>query len=81
MHAILCAWLFVASVWTMFCIVDKFRTWMRFQRWKSTVYRCEMESVVLLTLLVREIDQTRERMRDGSSPGDVRPDFPERDPE
>jgi hypothetical protein len=77
MQAALITWVFASSVWTLFCIFDKFRTWIRFRRWKNTVYQCERESVQLLLLVVREISHANERMRRNSSPSDITPNVQE----
>lgn len=77
MWAFLSAWVLVSSIWTVFCMVDGFRSWIRFRRWKTTIFDCERESVVLLSLLLREIREARERMRRDSAPCDVVPDVDE----
>jgi hypothetical protein len=79
MWAFLAAWCFASSVWTLFCIFDKFRTWIYFRRWKATVFQCHRESVVLLSFLVREIRDANERMRGGSCPCNVGPKLDESD--
>jgi hypothetical protein len=77
MQAALITWVFASSVWSLFCLFDLFRTWVRFRRWKSTVYQYEREIVRLLLLVVREIGQANERMRRNSSPSDITPNVQE----
>lgn len=77
MQALLCAWIVVSSVWTSFCLLDGFRTWNAFRRWKTVVVQCEQNSLILLGLLVDEIRKARERMGRDSRPRDVIPNVDE----
>lgn len=73
MFAFLSAWILASSIWTLFCIFDCFRGWIEFREWKATVHACKRESAVLLSLLIREVHDARERMRCDRCPRHVDP--------
>lgn len=81
MYAFVAAWILVSTIWTAFCILDGFRLWIEFRAWRAIVAECRRESSLLLSLLMKEIDNARERMNARSGPRDVRPDASKSEPQ